>query len=380
MTRPKILKYITENRITVIAVLVFVSALLCVVAFTGNKSESEDVPEVQCADTDDENLFVEETDNLSDCSEYGYGLVVDDSFIAALDSKSDIDDVLDTVLDAKTEALGLEKSDSASFSNDVEIAYGEYPASTFTDETGLIKMLGMRSNNTLSEYVTDYSGSLCSVTLSVVTVETVEEDVLLVHSTKKIYTDALRDGTTKVVTAGVDGESVETYDIVRVDGNVVEKVLVKTDVISEKVDAVVKVGTKAADKVTASLGLLSKPYDGIISSYYGTRWGRLHAGLDIVASGRSCKGDPALAAGNGTVIFAEYNGGYGNCVIIDHGDGIETLYAHLGDITVAVGDNVSTGDMIGHIGTTGSSTGYHLHFEVHVDGETVNPLLFVDYE
>ncbi|MBO5768257.1 MAG: M23 family metallopeptidase, partial [Clostridia bacterium] len=128
------------------------------------------------------------------------------------------------------------------------------------------------------------------------------------------------------------------------------------------------------------LAKFEKPYDGIITSYVGPRWGRTHNGLDIVADGRGCKGDPVYAAADGVVVRADWYGGYGNCVIIDHGDGIQTLYAHFSKITVKEGDVVKVGDEVGKIGSTGNSTGPHLHFEVHVDGEIVNPLIFVDYE
>ena len=79
------------------------------------------------------------------------------------------------------------------------------------------------------------------------------------------------------------------------------------------------------------------------------------------------------------MIFAQNSGAYGNCVKVDHGDGIVTLYAHLSKITVKVGDTLSAGDEVGKIGSTGRSTGNHLHFEVHIDGKPVDPLYFVTY-
>lgn len=122
-----------------------------------------------------------------------------------------------------------------------------------------------------------------------------------------------------------------------------------------------------------------------VSSEYGYRWGKLHKGLDIAGSG--IKGADITAANSGEVIFV-YNkcthnygkskscgcgGGYGNYCIVDHGGGYTTLYGHATEIIVKVGDKVTTGDVLGYVGSTGYSTGWHLHFEIRVDGTAKNP-------
>lgn len=107
-----------------------------------------------------------------------------------------------------------------------------------------------------------------------------------------------------------------------------------------------------------------------MTSEYGWRWGRPHRGLDIDDTSSS----DIRASNNGTVISAGWNsGGYGNLTLIDHGDGVVTAYAHQSSIKVRVGQSVSRGQSIGVIGTTGSSTGTHLHFETRVNGSAVNP-------
>ncbi len=114
-----------------------------------------------------------------------------------------------------------------------------------------------------------------------------------------------------------------------------------------------------------------------ISSTFKFRWGRWHNGLDICGSG--CYGSPINAAADGTVIYADWMGGYGQCVMIDHGtnangDQIVTLYAHASALHVSYGQYVEKGHHISSIGTTGNVTGPHLHFEVRVNGSPVDPI------
>jgi murein DD-endopeptidase MepM/ murein hydrolase activator NlpD len=119
---------------------------------------------------------------------------------------------------------------------------------------------------------------------------------------------------------------------------------------------------------TSSSGL-TWPVDGPITSAFGWRWGRMHEGIDI---GVPC-GTPIHAAASGTVIYSGWMDGYGNFVVIDHGNGLATAYGHQSAIYVS-GGSVSQGQAIGAVGSTGSSTGCHLHFEVRVNGSPVDPL------
>lgn len=115
------------------------------------------------------------------------------------------------------------------------------------------------------------------------------------------------------------------------------------------------------------------PTCGRVTSEYGRRWGRLHAGLDIDDNRTSA----IVAAKAGTVVFAGWSGGYGQLTLIDHGDGVVTAYAHQSAIAVGEGQRVGQGQRIGTIGTTGSSTGTHLHFETRVNGAAQNPRRFL---
>ena len=110
------------------------------------------------------------------------------------------------------------------------------------------------------------------------------------------------------------------------------------------------------------------PVSGVVTSGFGWRWGRMHQGIDISAP---C-GTQIRAAASGTVIVSGYSGGYGNLTVLDHGNGLATAYAH--QSAIYAGGSVSQGQVIGAVGTTGSSTGCHLHFEVRVNGSAVDPM------
>lgn len=118
---------------------------------------------------------------------------------------------------------------------------------------------------------------------------------------------------------------------------------------------------------------ITSPYGYRIHPIYGTK--KFHSGIDIGAS----SGSAIVAAESGTVILAStgYNGGYGNYIILSHGNGYTTRYAHCSSLKVKVGDTVSRGQTIATVGSTGASTGPHLHFEVRINGETQNPVNYL---
>ena len=112
------------------------------------------------------------------------------------------------------------------------------------------------------------------------------------------------------------------------------------------------------------------PVHGILTSGFGYRWGRMHEGIDLAVS----SGTPVVAAASGTVIVAGWMGGYGNLVVVDHGGGVSTAYGHNTIVTVSVGQHVAQGQLISYSGSTGHSTGPHVHFEVRINGSPVDPM------
>ena len=112
------------------------------------------------------------------------------------------------------------------------------------------------------------------------------------------------------------------------------------------------------------------PVSGTLTSGFGWRWGRMHEGIDIAAP----SGTPVVASAAGTVIQSGWMGGYGNLVVVDHGGGVATAYAHLSGYATSSGFYVGRGQTVGYVGSTGNSTGPHLHFEVRINGSPVDPL------
>jgi murein DD-endopeptidase MepM/ murein hydrolase activator NlpD len=125
-----------------------------------------------------------------------------------------------------------------------------------------------------------------------------------------------------------------------------------------------------SQKIAINVSLI-KPVSGTVTSRFGSRWGSTHKGIDIGAA----KGTAIKAAASGTVVTAStgYNGGYGNYIVISHGNGVETAYGHCSELYVTVGQTVSQGDVIGAVGSTGRSTGNHLHLEIRINGVAQNP-------
>ena len=156
-----------------------------------------------------------------------------------------------------------------------------------------------------------------------------------------------------------------------------------TELILERVAAAKGAESKAmreeALRAARASGKMLRPSLGPITSQFGSRfhpvlgYSRFHAGTDFGAA----HGSPIQAAETGVVLFSGWYGGYGNAVILDHGDGLTTLYAHASRLNVREGEIVKKGDVVAAIGTTGLSTGPHLHFEVRRHGEPIDPMSFL---
>lgn len=172
---------------------------------------------------------------------------------------------------------------------------------------------------------------------------------------------------------GAPGKKEVSYLITEQNGQRTERVQTSEEVLAEPENRVVVVGTKVIP--SRGTGTFSWPaVGGYISSEMGARWGSYHRGIDIARpSNYTIK-----ASDNGVVTFTGRDGTYGNKVVVNHNNGYETIYAHLSQIDVSVGQVVAQGTAMGVMGSTGRSTGTHLHFEVHKDGSYVNPLAYLE--
>ena len=186
---------------------------------------------------------------------------------------------------------------------------------------------------------------------------------------QRIEDDTLWPWESVVVTPGRSGTREKVIRERRQDGQIVSTEVLSSRVTAEPVTQVRRVGVKQVPDLGS--GSLILPVVGEISSYYGPRWGTWHNGIDIAVP----HGTPVRAADSGMVVYRGWNGNYGNMIEIDHGGGkMVTWYAHLSGFNVSVGQQVNKGDIIGYVGSTGYSTGPHLHFEIRIDGDPVNPL------
>ncbi|MDF1510626.1 M23 family metallopeptidase [Robertmurraya sp. DFI.2.37] len=190
---------------------------------------------------------------------------------------------------------------------------------------------------------------------------------------KEVIEDSsMYKGDTKVKQEGKDGLREVTYKVSEQNGKQTQKVVIDENILQEPMSHVAIKGTKVIP--SRGDGSFAWPaVGGYISSKQGQRWGKLHKGIDIARpSDRTIK-----ASDNGIVQSAGWSGGYGNKVVINHQNGFETVYAHLSSIDVKVGQTVSKGMKIGVMGSTGNSTGVHLHFEIYKNGNLENPLNYL---
>lgn len=207
------------------------------------------------------------------------------------------------------------------------------------------------------------------------TVETIEESKYkekIDYQVKVEPDNNMYKNEKKVKVEGVVGENEITAKLVKHNGAVIEKEILGEKITKEPIDELVVKGTKEVPKTVAT-GAFLMPTRGRISSRYGSRNGRMHKGIDIATG----SGTPIKAADGGTVKFAGNSGAYGKLVQVCHGNGYVTKYAHCSSIDVSVGQKVHKGQVIARVGSTGRSTGPHLHFEVLKNGQNQNPSSYV---
>lgn len=348
------------------------------------------------------------------------GLYVDGTFIAAMESRAEMEAVLNSLKEGRYDPNDPDQR--AEFVQAVVAEDGLYPISTVQDATALLQRL--TSQTVVERQYTIQPGDVLGKIAAAHDMTTAElramnpayattdnikagdklvvqrpQSLLQVKVVKTIrYTETIDYTTTtvyradqpvtysKITTKGVEGSQDVTAEVVYVDGIETERIVTACVVTKQPVTKVVEKGTK---KVVSSGGSAITQGDGVshgsmtwpvpVCHNYSRGFGRGHYALDITNGPVKVLGHPAVAADGGTVIQAStgWNGGYGNIVKIQHGNGLVTVYAHLQSIKVVAGQQVSRGQTIGLVGNSGRSSGPHLHFEVIKNGVKVNPLNYV---
>ncbi len=204
--------------------------------------------------------------------------------------------------------------------------------------------------------------------INVVSVVNSTSSKVIPFEVQQEHDSALYVGESVTVVEGVNGNAQVSLETVYENGTEQSSHVTSEKIIANPVASVVRVGTKYKKVLESGLNY---PLKGVLSSPFGSRWGSVHEGIDIAVA----EGTQVKAAECGTVSYVSENaGGYGKLVRINHGYGVETAYAHLSQINVSVGQNVSKDTVIALSGNTGRSTGPHLHFEILENGNPVDPL------
>lgn len=242
---------------------------------------------------------------------------------------------------------------------------------------GFVKKDGLADSGSDSNISFTLNGLQSAIAYKSVVTEKYTE--IFSPETEYIESDELYVGQTEVVEEGSSGIAENTYEVSYADGVEISRELVSSVTISEAVRRVELVGTKQYPS-TDPTGSFMWPLSGsfIVYSSYGSRpgvgVGNFHTGVDLAGVKI---GDEVIAADGGVVTFAGDAGSYGILVKLLHEDGVETYYAHMRVASVKEGDKVYKGQKVGEVGITGVTTGPHLHFEVRIDGKTVNPLNYL---
>lgn len=282
--------------------------------------------------------------------EQGVTLFVEGKALCNLKSVEEAKKAIETLLNR----FGKGNYVTASFSEKVEIEESYFIKGDFVDSSCALELL---------------SGA--------VSVETMVKESFyecIPYQEIEVEDKDMYKGERQVASEGISGERYVEYTTVKVNGEEISRYESGETVLRQTVNKVIKVGIKEYPKGMAT-GSFKNPTEGILSSPYGARWGRTHKGIDIIAP----SGTPIYASDGGTVVYSDWMSGYGYLIQIDHGNGYVSYYAHCSALCSKVGDKVAKGDLIAKVGSTGNSTGNHLHFEIVENGNTKNPLDYVNY-
>ncbi len=364
----------------------------------------------------------------------GYGLYIDGKLAAVTESETWLKTAVDDFLDAQKRSffnyysVNAVGEDEILLNNNITIISDKYPRDFFLSRSEIRELFSLplfsaddekqikehlhfinwddfekRANERVNfNYSIDYTnvlgtgggtsedGSVVSamapsggenVSVDLVFVRTEVEKIDIPYETKLVDDPSMRRGLRRLKTPGEDGVKEVTSRVTYMKGKKVKVEVIGEEITKEPVSKVVRVGTRepveGEEDDYLPTGTYIYPYKGRITSLYGWRVlggsNNFHQGLDICGT----RGDPVVAADAGEVIDVGVTRGYGNYVLIRHDEDTVTRYAHCDTITVEVGDSVAQGSQIATLGSTGNATGVHVHFEIIINGSTVDPLPYM---
>lgn len=273
-----------------------------------------------------------------------YSVSIDGEEIGYIKDKNNIENYINDIYNADETNIAFAYVD-----NMPEYEFRLVNNNTETDETEIKEIIDNNTTITYTAYAVTVDGE------NRIYLETMEEAQEVADKIMQ-ENDDINIGILQVYSENL--EEIQTTDVEDASITLAKEVEEKTE--EEK---------RIKQSTVNGVYLAVKPISGTITSRYGSRWGTTHTGLDIATS----SGTPIKAVAGGTVTYAGVKGSYGNLVIINHGNGVQTYYAHCSKIYVSVGDKVEAGDVVSAVGSTGNSTGPHLHLEVRINGTAVNP-------
>ena len=337
----------------------------------------------------------------------GYALIINGEKVGVLNTQRDVDFILEQIKAPYLQKLEEADIKEINILEDIEVSKSQVELREMSNQADLINFIKNGSEE-IKTHVVEVGESFWTIAkIYGTTMEELElanpeieptrmkpgDEVKLVLPTSKITVEIVREleyterldyevkvelndnmfntqQTTKV--EGAYGESFVRANEISHNGIVFNREIIEEKIVKEPVDKVVVRGTKEPPRTMAT-GAFLMPTRGRLTSPFGTRWGSFHRGIDLANS----QGTAILAADGGRVVFSGYQGSYGYMIEIDHENGFRTRYAHCSRLLVGVGDRVYKGQTIAHMGSTGRSTGSHLHFEVIRNGSHQNPSNYV---
>lgn len=289
--------------------------------------------------------------------EFSYGISVDGNIIGAMKSKVEIRRVLEGIKKYYSKDLELKKIEIL---EDIKIVKVNTHKKNLQTEKELLNKIISKNKDKNNPYIR---------------VSTEENNVRLEdipYKTTYKKNNDLYVNQKNIEEKGEEGKKEVTFKIEKINGIQVKKEVIKEVVKQEPKLEIISKGTKN-EIASRGTGKFIMPLNGKLTSPFGPRWGRMHSGIDLACP----TGTDIKSADNGIVKFSGHKGTYGYMILIDHGNGYSTRYAHSSKLYVKEGQKVSKGQTIAAVGSTGRSTGPHLHFEIIVNGQHKNPYNYI---